>query len=206
MPPRVLGEYAVLVPRVDADGNAIGGVRLPVLEAPKATYTGWNPRAAVVGVVAMIVAAVTIDRFQIGIWKDSQTLWSHVLALEPDDNLAHCNMGVALLEKGRVEEARGHFVRSLAIKKTERAHSWLGLILAGQGRPEAAIAEYRAGLALDPGSIETHTNLGIALATQGRLDEALPHFERACELDPTDDESRANLDRARRELKFSLGP
>ncbi len=45
MPPEVRGEYAVLVPRVDADGNAIGGLRVPALEAPKATYTGWNPRA-----------------------------------------------------------------------------------------------------------------------------------------------------------------
>ncbi|MDO9709774.1 alpha/beta hydrolase domain-containing protein [Paracraurococcus lichenis] len=45
MPPVVKGEYTVLVPRVDADGNAIGGVRGPVIEVPKATYTGWNPRA-----------------------------------------------------------------------------------------------------------------------------------------------------------------
>jgi hypothetical protein len=45
MPPEVRGEYAVLLPRVDADGNAIGGLRGPVVEAPKATYTGWNPRA-----------------------------------------------------------------------------------------------------------------------------------------------------------------
>jgi Flp pilus assembly protein TadD len=115
-------------------------------------------------------------------------------------------MGVALLEKGRVDEAHGHFVRSLAIKETERAHSWMGLVLASQGRPEEAIAEYRAGLALDPGSIETHTNLGIALAMQGRLAEALPHFERACELDPSDEESRVNLDRARRELGLSRRP
>ncbi len=46
VPPVVQGEYAVLLPRVDADGNAIGGVRGPVIEAPKATYTGWNPRDA----------------------------------------------------------------------------------------------------------------------------------------------------------------
>lgn len=45
MPPEVRGEYTVLLPRVDADGNAVGGVRGPALEAPKATYTGWNPRA-----------------------------------------------------------------------------------------------------------------------------------------------------------------
>ena len=46
MPPVVRGEYAVLVPRVDADGNAVGGLRSPVIEVPKATYTGWNPRSA----------------------------------------------------------------------------------------------------------------------------------------------------------------
>jgi hypothetical protein len=45
VPPRELGRFAVLVPRADADGMAIAGVRLPVLEAPRATYTAWNPRA-----------------------------------------------------------------------------------------------------------------------------------------------------------------
>ena len=45
VPPGVRGEYTVLLPRVDADGNAVGGLRVPALEAPRATYTGWNPRA-----------------------------------------------------------------------------------------------------------------------------------------------------------------
>ena len=46
VPPVVRGEYPVLLPRVDADGNAIDGLRSPVIAAPRATYTGWNPRAA----------------------------------------------------------------------------------------------------------------------------------------------------------------
>ena len=37
--------YAVGVPAVDADGNEVAGVRAPMLAAPLATYTGWNPRA-----------------------------------------------------------------------------------------------------------------------------------------------------------------
>ena len=36
--------YAVLVPSVDADGNDVAGVRVPMVQAPLGTYTGWNPR------------------------------------------------------------------------------------------------------------------------------------------------------------------
>jgi hypothetical protein len=37
-------EYAVLVPRVDADGNDLPGIRTPHVEVPLATFTGWNFR------------------------------------------------------------------------------------------------------------------------------------------------------------------
>jgi hypothetical protein len=43
-PPRRVGNgsYTILVPQVDADGNDLAGVRLPAVEVPLATYTGWN--------------------------------------------------------------------------------------------------------------------------------------------------------------------
>ena len=37
-------DYAVLVPAVDVDGNECAGVRVPMVAAPLATYTGWNLR------------------------------------------------------------------------------------------------------------------------------------------------------------------
>jgi hypothetical protein len=45
--------YAVLVPQVDEDGNDIAGVRVPMVQAPLATYTGWNLRARGFGLGAM---------------------------------------------------------------------------------------------------------------------------------------------------------
>jgi len=36
--------YALLVPKVDAAGNATSGILVPDLKVPLATYTGWNPR------------------------------------------------------------------------------------------------------------------------------------------------------------------
>jgi hypothetical protein len=41
-PPTAGAPYPFLVPQVDADGNELGGLKLPALAAPLATYTGWN--------------------------------------------------------------------------------------------------------------------------------------------------------------------
>jgi len=43
-PPEPGWPYPLLVPRTDADGHAIDAIRLPEIEAPRATYTGWNLR------------------------------------------------------------------------------------------------------------------------------------------------------------------
>jgi hypothetical protein len=46
VPPILLGSpYPSLVPKTDADGNDIAGVRLPDVAVPLATYTGWGLRA-----------------------------------------------------------------------------------------------------------------------------------------------------------------
>ena len=47
--PVIQGEYRLFVPRPGPDGNAIAGIRLPILAAPRATYTGWNPVAGAEG-------------------------------------------------------------------------------------------------------------------------------------------------------------
>ena len=43
-PPHVGKPFPVLVPQVDADGNELGGIHLPEITVPLATYTGWNLR------------------------------------------------------------------------------------------------------------------------------------------------------------------
>ncbi len=44
-PPIETKAYPVFVQSVDADGNALGGVRHPLLDAPLATHVGWSLRA-----------------------------------------------------------------------------------------------------------------------------------------------------------------
>ena len=41
-PPRIRQVLPMLVPRVDPDGNEVGGIPVVLLEAPLGTYLGWN--------------------------------------------------------------------------------------------------------------------------------------------------------------------
>ena len=46
LPPKHVGTpYPALVPKTDADGNDIAGIRMPDVTVPVATYTGWALRA-----------------------------------------------------------------------------------------------------------------------------------------------------------------
>jgi hypothetical protein len=55
-PPHVGKPFPVLVPQVDVDGNELGGVHLPEITVPLATYTGWNLRDPSIGAATQRVA------------------------------------------------------------------------------------------------------------------------------------------------------
>jgi len=45
-PPSESTAYPVFVQATDTDGNALGGIRHPIVDAPLATHTGWSLRAS----------------------------------------------------------------------------------------------------------------------------------------------------------------
>jgi hypothetical protein len=50
LPPKLIGTpYQTFVPKTDADGNNIAGIRTPDVAVPLATYTGWALRASAPG-------------------------------------------------------------------------------------------------------------------------------------------------------------
>ncbi len=55
-PPRLLGDYVVLVPANDADGNDRGCLLPPEVGVPLATYTGWNLRRRDAGAEGMLAS------------------------------------------------------------------------------------------------------------------------------------------------------
>ena len=57
-PPAVLGAFPLLVPQADADGNDLGGVRLPEVAVPLGTFAGWNFRSPSAGAPDQMVSFV----------------------------------------------------------------------------------------------------------------------------------------------------
>jgi hypothetical protein len=51
-PPKVGSAFPILLPQVDRDGNETSGIRMPEVQVPLATYTGWNLRAPEIGASA----------------------------------------------------------------------------------------------------------------------------------------------------------
>jgi hypothetical protein len=48
-PPELGRPYPLLFPQVDQDGNDVAGIRMPEIQVPLGTYTGWNLRAKEIG-------------------------------------------------------------------------------------------------------------------------------------------------------------
>jgi hypothetical protein len=63
VPPEMGPAFQTLVPAFDADGNGVGGIRLPELTAPLGTYQGWNPRSRAAG------APDFLTRFDGSFWE-----------------------------------------------------------------------------------------------------------------------------------------
>jgi tetratricopeptide (TPR) repeat protein len=77
----------------------------------------WHLPAAVLPVtsLAVLTALMFVAYRQIGYWKDDVTLWAHTVKVTNGNFVAEDNLGEALVEQGRMEEAMPHFFRAAAI-------------------------------------------------------------------------------------------
>ena len=106
----------------------------------------------------------------------------------------HANLGNALKDQGKLDEAVACHRQALALKSDDaKAHNNLGVALKDQGKLDEAVACYRRALALKPDYAEAHNNLGIALGEERKLDEAIACYRRALALTPDFAEAHHNL-------------
>ena len=121
--------------------------------------------------------------------------------LLPDDAQAHSNLGNALRDLGRLDDAVASYRRALAIKPDyAEAHGNLGIVLQDLGRLDDAVASYRRALAIQPEYAKAHNNLANVLRDLGRLDDAVESYRRALAIKPEYAEAYNNLGNVLRDL------
>ena len=144
--------------------------------------------------VALALLAAFATRRQIQFWRDSQTLFTHTLAVTRNNYLAHNNLGTAFDQMGRIEEAIAHFRQGLAIKPDfVLAHNNLGVTLDRAGRFQEAIDEFQEALRFRPRYAEAHHNLGVTLMKLGRVDDAIREYRDALQFNPHYPDAHYNL-------------
>ncbi len=151
-------------------------------------------RERLIAVAAIAISALTIRALnQTTYWKDSETLFRHSLATSERNHLAHTNLGLALLDQKRFDEAEAEFRAALAISPNdELARNCLATVLKAAGNTMASEQELRGTIAKNPNSVDAYRALGRQLLSSGRRDEAIPILEKAIALN-ADPGTRAAL-------------
>ena len=118
-------------------------------------------------------------------------------AAAPANSVAHMTLGLALCDKGQLDEATVCFRKAIELDlKNAMAHTNLGNALFNKGQLDDAIACCRKAIELDPKLAFAHNNLGNALKDKGQLDDAIACYRKAIELDPKFAAAHYNLGRA----------
>src|SRR5213594_2171189 len=80
---------------------------------------------------------------------------------------------------GNLDGAVDYYQQLIAIHPTAEAHTFLGWTYSFQGNLDAAIAECKEAIAVDPDFGNPYNDIGSYLIKLGRLDEAVPWLEAA---------------------------
>ena len=175
-------------------------------------------RAGGVAAVAGLAALGGLSWQQAQIWRDSETLWSYVVAIEPSSAIGHNNLGFSYLKQGRLDEAEREILTALRLSpEWEKAQTNLAAVLARQGRMyeagearaqlgymllkhgqyQAAVDLFQKEVASRPDDAAAHNNLGAALLLRGDVGLAIDQFELALRINPDHERARRNLAAAR---------
>jgi tetratricopeptide (TPR) repeat protein len=179
----VIFEHRMYLPMVGA-AVAVSAGLLWALDRWFAAVPAGKGVALLLLLTAGPLTGATIARNRI--WRDDVSLWTDVVEKSPGKARAHYNLGVALLEAGRLGDAEARLQAALRIEPSyAAAMGTLGRIHEARGRPAEAYQAFVEALRLDPRQILIRNDLGLLLQKVGRLDEAERELREAVRRDPS---------------------
>jgi Flp pilus assembly protein TadD len=162
------------------------------MEATDAAAAPGSSAKILAGFGAVLVAALTaITLPHMTYWRDSIALWTRAVEIDPRNDVALYNLGAALDEAGRTDDAVARYEQVLVVvpnhPQARRNRDLLrarqleeeGNRFAAAGSLTEAVTRYADAVRLDPRRTHSHAALGMALTQLGRTAEARPHLQAA---------------------------
>jgi tetratricopeptide (TPR) repeat protein len=133
---------------------------------------------------------------------DAAQQFHQLLALDPDNYIAHNDLGMNFAKQGLSQEAMKEFRQSLAIQSDQAVpHTEIGrILLTNTHQLPEAVEEFTQSLRIDPANADAHNSLGVALAQLGEYDKAVEQFSEALRIDPEFSGAEQNLERAQAQM------
>lgn len=139
-------------------------------------------------ILAIFVAYGYITFQQNKIWKNSETLWTHVLKYYTNITLPFGNRANYLRDLGRNKEALADYNQAIRLdsKKPEQFNSRAKLYFASTSSDtlQLALNDYNRAIELDNTKGEYYVNRGAVHARFQNYDLALQDFNKGLQLDP----------------------
>ena len=132
--------------------------------------------------MAVLIILTVLTWQQCGYWKNSLDLFNHALRITKDNTQVHNNLGLALFEEGKTEEAIFHYNKAIRIKPDSLLYGNRGNAFNKLGQYQRAIEDYNEVIHRKPDSAETYYNRGIAYLKQGSKEQGCSDAQKACEL------------------------
>jgi tetratricopeptide (TPR) repeat protein len=148
--------------------------------------------------VVLILAVRTVQ--QVRVWRNSETLWTHALSVDPNCHIAHSNLAQVYWDDGRLEDFVRHSEAYLRMEpQADDVRLGLANGLMQLSRPSEAAEQLALVLARQPDNARAHNWLGALLVNAQRTDDGLRHLLRAVEIDPAYAEPRQYLENLARD-------
>lgn len=148
----------------------------------------------IAGAVAALTMGGALAYAQVGLWRDSATLWTYAAKVTPESPTELVNLGAGLIEAGRDQEAVIVLLRARQLAPREyRAGLNLAEILDRHGEKARALAMLDETVQLAPRDARIHSLRGSVLQDLGRWEEARIALLHAINLKPDYAEPWVNL-------------
>jgi tetratricopeptide (TPR) repeat protein len=156
----------------------------------------WRRQREILSVGAVIIIGVLGWRawIQTSYWRDSETLFNHALAVTANNDVAQNNLGIVLLQKGKLDEAISRLQTAVDLRpENAPAHNNLAKALLQKDQVADAMVHYRKLLEIQPENVETRNILGTVLIQQRRTREAIEQWREALAIQPENGNAMSNL-------------